>query len=514
MVIHKEKISKKIIFIVIVSGLILNFAGAFYTRVLNQKEMEARFRSDAAAWSGYIKETVTTHLTIVSDIQSFYHASEKVSRHEFKTFVQKNLKKYKSIQALEWVPKVSHLDRHAYEHQAVKDGFINFRITERKQQGAMIPAFHREFYYPVYYVEPLVGNEAALGYDLSSNLRRKTALEKSCETATQVATSKIILVQEKEKQNGFLVFAPVYEKNKDLSTVENRRKYLTGFALGVFRIGDLVKHSLGLFENRLTDFDLYLTDISESTNPEELLFFSASGNDPKNFNALMGDRMVFQDRINIGSRYWAVTIVPTRTYRTGGMNIFPFLVIFIALIISFLLVKYFLASFRQIEHEQQFRNMSEKYLEGIYQCGADGTIRYINRAFANLFELSKEEIYAVGNDWSQFLPKSSWSEMNNYFKQLRSGKVVSGELRFKRKEGKAFLSYFTGVPYMNNGNIEFISGMVSDISEKRKTEEELKQRLNELEEFHRLTVGREIKMIEMKKEINEMKTKLENQKYE
>jgi hypothetical protein len=53
-----------------------------------------------------------------------------------------------------------------------------------------------------------------------------------------------------------------------------------------------------------------------------------------------------------------------------------------------------------------------------------------------------------------------------------------------------------------------------DISDRKKAEEILKQKMDELERFHRLTVGRELNMIELKKEVNELLIKLgQDEKY-
>ncbi|MBN2634974.1 MAG: PAS domain S-box protein [Prolixibacteraceae bacterium] len=59
-----------------------------------------------------------------------------------------------------------------------------------------------------------------------------------------------------------------------------------------------------------------------------------------------------------------------------------------------------------------------------------------------------------------------------------------------------------------NGNITGLSGITHNIDERKKTEQEIKQKVVELERFNRLMVGRELKMIELKQEVNELLEKL------
>jgi PAS domain S-box-containing protein len=66
-----------------------------------------------------------------------------------------------------------------------------------------------------------------------------------------------------------------------------------------------------------------------------------------------------------------------------------------------------------------------------------------------------------------------------------------------------YYSTFQG-NYDESGALISIVGTVLDITERKNAEEEIKNRVEELERFHHLSVGREIKMIELKQKINEL----------
>jgi len=77
------------------------------------------------------------------------------------------------------------------------------------------------------------------------------------------------------------------------------------------------------------------------------------------------------------------------------------------------------------------------------------------------------------------------------------------EYRIKNKQGQYcwFQDRFS-VMRDSGGKPLAIIGSVSEITERKQTEEALLQKVDELERFQRLTVRRELRMIEMKKEIN------------
>jgi PAS domain S-box-containing protein len=64
------------------------------------------------------------------------------------------------------------------------------------------------------------------------------------------------------------------------------------------------------------------------------------------------------------------------------------------------------------------------------------------------------------------------------------------------------------------GEMTGFQGVTRDISERKKAETELKRKVDELERFNRVMVGRENKMIDLKREVNELLEKLgQNKKY-
>ena len=113
--------------------------------------------------------------------------SADVDRDDFRAFVARSFSRHPGIQALEWIPRVSHDERDAYVRAArrdaedardttVRDALAAFEITDQRSPGVMTRGERRDEYFPVYYIEPMVGNTPALGFNLASNPTRLAAL--------------------------------------------------------------------------------------------------------------------------------------------------------------------------------------------------------------------------------------------------------------------------------------------------------------------------------------------------
>ena len=61
-----------------------------------------------------------------------------------------------------------------------------------------------------------------------------------------------------------------------------------------------------------------------------------------------------------------------------------------------------------------------------------------------------------------------------------------------------------GKPLSSTGTVQDITKLKKTEQEKEKLTNELQRRVNELERFQKITVGRELRMIELKKKIKEL----------
>jgi len=226
----------------LVLGFALSLVVAGVLRQGERREWREEVRQIARDRVEALRAQVTRSMEVLHSIASLYAARGEVSRTEFRTFVTDALSRQPELQALAWDPRVPGGERAAWEARARAEGFPAFHFSESASDGVMVPAAFREEYFPAYFLESLQRNEPAFGFDVGSEPHRRAALERARDTGTTAATAPIRLAQETGSQRGFLVFLPLYRGAP--ASIEERRRALEGFAVAVFRIGDLVGDAL------------------------------------------------------------------------------------------------------------------------------------------------------------------------------------------------------------------------------------------------------------------------------
>lgn len=337
-------------------GALLSISTFFIVERMEEKNIQSDFERQAANLANVLVRSFDTDLDELNALGNLYTTFPDVSRLAFRSFVSESLLHHSSIQALEWIPRVPDSERKAYETAARKEGFRNFQFSEQNDQGELISAGRRQEYFPVYFVEPPKGNELALGFDLSSHPIRKEALEKARDTGGMVATARIKLVQERGEAFGILAFRPVYRMGSLHQTIQERRTNLAGFALGVFRIPDMVETALSRMDREGVEFLLLDTTL---TSDEQVLYGSIKE------KTTDGNRMVRWTTIfDLGSRQWKLDFFPAPAYLAAHHGWQAWGVLGIGLLLTTLLGAYLLTSSRRaIEVEQQKQMLHKAYEE-------------------------------------------------------------------------------------------------------------------------------------------------------
>ena len=148
------------------------------------------------------------------------------------------------------------------------------------------------------------------------------------------------------------------------------------------------------------------------------------------------------------------------------------------------------------ESEEKLSSYVDNAPNGIFVVDEKGKYLDVNREACILLGYSRKELLEF-SIWDIVAPVSSKDALNEFDVLLENGKIY-GEYLFKHSDGHEF---YMSVDASRVSPIEFI-GFCSDITERKHVEEELKERMDELERFSRLTINREEKMIQLKEEIN------------
>ena len=141
-----------------------------------------------------------------------------------------------------------------------------------------------------------------------------------------------------------------------------------------------------------------------------------------------------------------------------------------------------------------------------------GKVSLVNKKGCAILGYRDDEI--VGKDWfDNFLPVRVREEARNVFNLLISG----GKEPFSyyenpvlTKEGERIIAWHNTVIRGEKGEIIGTISSGEDITTRKKTEEDLKEKIEELKRFHHFAVDRELRMKKLKEEINSLKKLLED----
>ncbi|MGB9696624.1 MAG: LytS/YhcK type 5TM receptor domain-containing protein [Ignavibacteria bacterium] len=163
--------------------------------------------------------------------------------------------------------------------------------------------------------------------------------------------------------------------------------------------------------------------------------------------------------------------------------------------------------FKLIQAEKRrYEETLEAVNDGIYELKLpEGQIT----ASANFYKLLgyKESNHISLEDFLNVVYQDDRQLLQNEVESsARTGKFFYCDIRLERKDGEFIWVSVKGVPMESNplNQKVRIVGTVSDITERKGFEQQLQEKINQLERFNKFLVDREIRVVELKREINSL----------
>ncbi|MBU1101830.1 MAG: PAS domain S-box protein [Bacteroidetes bacterium] len=146
---------------------------------------------------------------------------------------------------------------------------------------------------------------------------------------------------------------------------------------------------------------------------------------------------------------------------------------------------------------EQFKLITETSNEGFWRVDLIGNLKEVNDIYCKMSGYSRDELLCMNISDLEAIERKE--DTKNHMQKLLKVGFDKFETQHKCKDGK-IVEMEVSSTYSKN--LEMIMVFFTDITERKKVEKELKEQMEEITRFNKLMVGRENKMIELKKEIN------------
>jgi len=155
--------------------------------------------------------------------------------------------------------------------------------------------------------------------------------------------------------------------------------------------------------------------------------------------------------------------------------------------------------------EDRYKTLIEYSNDLIWTLDVEGKFLFLNDVaiLSTGFKLTDW----IGKSFVPLILPEDLPMINDIFQRTINGEALTYELQFKKQDNSIMTLSVNTSPIYNSGIIEGVVSFGRDITEKKRSEEALNEYMTELIRFQKLTVDRELAMIELKKEINEIQIK-------
>jgi PAS domain S-box-containing protein len=478
------------------------------TTIAARAEERFAFRTDVI--ESTIRERMRNYEDILRGAAGLFDSSDTVTRTEWQRYMSSIRPGVfgGGVQALGLAVRVGSQGIDAVESTAHKE-LLPFRVW---------PVGFRDEYYPIVYVHPFdSANLQILGYDISSESARRRAMIRATDEGRPMLSGRIRLAREGE-QTGFVLYYPLYRHGMATTTVEERRAALGGVVFVAFRAKSLMD---AVFAAHHWDVDFELYD-GEIDRDDTLLY--RYGERRLTGTTAAPDALVYRTVLRQAGHPWLLIVAPSASFLSSADRYQPWLIaeggVAVSLMFAFglwssltvrrraiVLAERMSSAFR--DKDEQARVMVDSITDhAIFTLDVRRHVTSWNAGCERMLGFTEAEV--LGYPVSALLSDIGRDDDSGLVDTSHDGRYFR-EGWHTRKDGDRFWCALGIAPLQDGASSE--PGYVvvlRDDTERRQamdalahTSEELQQRTVELGRFNRLAFGRELRMIELKRMVNE-----------
>ncbi len=474
---------------ILVAGVIAAIASFQDARQREVDRVEDEFGRRVSIRHALTREILSRYEDSLFALSTLFMLDGNVTRSEFMRATRRLGERTPGATAVEWVPFVTL--EHRAEVEATLQRYFprrDFEFTEFAADGSRVRAPDRPAYYPICYIEPLAGNETALGYDVTTAPSRDF-LERARATRQFVVTSQFRLVQEKSDLLAVVMISPVYRPPRAPQAAGP--DVFVGFVQGVFRVHDLLELAHTLHPD--TALDMLFVDASEHDPAKRVLYYRpADDHAPRTPVPTEADFRPDLSRefpIPMGGRDWRVLYRPRAGWLEQQLTWMPWMRLGGVLLVSGLFAGLLHTLGRRTEeierqvgertaelHEsrRQLDSMLHALPGMAYRARYDAQLDvvYVSEGTLALTGYAPDEFIGGSAHFRDLIHPDDVERVRETTRAaLQERRDVEVEYRIRRRDGgeKWVLSRGRGL-YADDGRLELFEGLAIDITERKEAE--------------------------------------------
>ncbi|MTJ84103.1 MAG: PAS domain S-box protein [Telmatospirillum sp.] len=481
------------------------FLGAWllvgYARSREQETARQELDELAATLTGQLEKNVTLYVDALASLQSVLMSGLAVDQESYVEIASRTQSRLPGVQAMNWAPVIDASERADYERDIISRQMDGLGIKDRRGQG-WITAGPRDQYAPVFWVEPVIANRSALGFDLLSDPIRRESIERARDGGHLVFSRPVDMTT---GGKGLLAVFPVYRRGPPHDTLENRRKAMRGVVVGAFRPSELASDALR--KSAETHVIFWLVDQTSPPSQDVLVANAVTppGVMPSPAIGPFGVAPSLQSSrsLDVGGRVWTVRLAPTPAFLEANRQSATWYVLFATVaFIGFASGAVLVATgretalrriadertgalaeiesinrhFRQ-EAEKRFQAIVDNIGEAVILMDGEGSIETFNRAAEVAFGCSAADvigepasILAGDSDCHRLAPR------NERFQRQAAGAKSRRpmEITAVRRDGSPFPAELTVDELAGLDSVRYLL-IIHDISHRKEIERSLRE---------------------------------------